>query len=73
MRKGFLRWGLLALGLGLGGCSTMTQGSLGVGDGSAYVVGASQSAITWEPRVWRCPASAGTQTKCTQVTVAGVD
>jgi hypothetical protein len=63
----------LVLGLGLGGCSTLIHGSLSLGDGSAYVVGAHQSAITWEPTVWRCPATAGTQTKCTQVTVAGVD
>jgi hypothetical protein len=51
----------------------MTHGSLPIGDGSAYVVGASQSAISWDPKVWRCPATAGTQTKCTPVTVSGVD
>jgi hypothetical protein len=72
MRIGLLRWGLVVLGVGLGGCSTVIHGSLAIGDGSAYVVGARQS-LTWEPTVWRCPAAAGTPTKCTQVTLVGTE
>jgi hypothetical protein len=72
MRTSVLRWGLLVLGVGLGGCATVVHGSLPIGDGSAYVVGSHQT-LTSEPTVWRCPATAGTQTKCTRVTVAGAE
>jgi hypothetical protein len=57
--------------LGLGGCATVVQSAAPIGDGTAYVVGASE-AFAAEPVVWRCPAVPGPQTTCTRVHVVEV-
>jgi hypothetical protein len=64
--------GLWLLGTSLGGCATVIEDAVPIGDGTAYVVG-SRDALNPEPTVWRCPATAGTQAKCTKVTVTGVE
>ena len=71
MRKYRLSLGMLFLGVCAAGCSTMTTGSLVLGDGTAYVTGATQS-LTWTPMVWKCPVVAG-QGKCTPVAISGVE